>query len=87
MYDIRDSATGNTIAHIAESPTGIIVRNLLRTRRAFNAVVLDLEGNTILKIHRPIKWLLNSAITVTDHLDSPMGSVVQSFHVWYRVIS
>jgi hypothetical protein len=85
MYDIR-LPTGEVIAHIAEQEKGVqgvVLRNILRTRRAFYSTVLDTSGNTLLKFSRPVKYLLNSSINVLDHLDTPLGSVHQSFHIWY----
>jgi hypothetical protein len=83
MYDIK-LPTGEVIAHIAERQEGVILRNVLKTRRAFYATVLDTQGNTILKFTRPVKYLLNSSINVLDCLDTPLGSVHQTYHVWRR---
>jgi hypothetical protein len=78
-YAIKD-ANGVDVGFIAEeeqSFKGTILRQLMRTRRAFNAVILDPQGNTVMKITRPVKWLLNSTISVTDVNDNVIGEVKQ----------
>ncbi|RKO87011.1 Scramblase-domain-containing protein, partial [Blyttiomyces helicus] len=50
-YAIKD-AVGNDVGFIAEEETsfsGVIARQVLRTRRPFKAVVLDREGRVVLK--------------------------------------
>ncbi|KAJ3314236.1 hypothetical protein HDU76_002462, partial [Blyttiomyces sp. JEL0837] len=46
--------------------SGTLLRQLMGTRRAFKAVVLDNLGNVVLQINRPVKWFLNSTITISD---------------------
>ena len=72
---------------IAEEETafsGIIMRQLLRTRRPFQAVVLDAGGNIVLKVKRPIKWFLNSKLSVFDVNDHLIGEIHQVWHLWRR---
>ncbi|KAJ3206916.1 hypothetical protein HDU67_007867, partial [Dinochytrium kinnereticum] len=81
-YAIKDYL-GNNVGFIAEEDTtftGTMLRQLMRTRRAIKAVILDREGNEVLKIHRPVKWLLNSSIKVMTPDDVVIGEVKQSWH-------
>ncbi|KAJ3038018.1 hypothetical protein HDV00_001062 [Rhizophlyctis rosea] len=85
-YAIKD-ALGNDVGFIAEEETafsGILMRQFLRTRRPFKASILDRQGNVVLKIERPIKWLLNSQIFVYDAQDNRIGEVQQVWHLWRR---
>jgi len=86
-YEIKNQE-GQIVGFIAEDDSSIgksILRNLLRTRRAFNAVVFDASGeNVILKIQRPFKWFLNSKIAILDAKDQEIGAVHQVFHIWRR---
>ncbi len=61
-----------------------LVRQLLLTRRSFNASVLDTNGQVVLKIERPIKWFLNSEIRVYTAQDELIGEVKQVWHLWRR---
>ena len=47
------------------------------TRRAFKASVLDAQGNVVLVINRPVKWLINSSISVSDPHGNLIGEVKQ----------
>nr|KAJ3419446.1 hypothetical protein HK105_006947 [Polyrhizophydium stewartii] len=85
-YAIKDPA-GNDVGFIAEEETsisGTVLRQLMRTRRAFKAVVLDRNGAVVLKIDRPVKWLLNSTITIRDGDDNIIGEAKQVWHLWRR---
>ncbi|KAJ3178106.1 hypothetical protein HDU85_005630 [Gaertneriomyces sp. JEL0708] len=85
-YALKD-ATGTDVGFIAEEETsfsGMLSRQLLRTRRPFKAVVLDRNGNVVLKISRPMKWLLNSKIFVHDADDRLIGEVQQVWHLLRR---
>ncbi|KAI9103119.1 Scramblase-domain-containing protein [Phlyctochytrium arcticum] len=85
-YAIKTSS-GQDVGFIAEEETsfsGVISRQLLRTRRPFKAVVLDQNGGIVLKIERPLKWFLNSTITVRDENDNLIGEVKQVWHIWRR---
>lgn len=61
-----------------------IVRQILLTRRSFNADILDSKGQVVLKIRRPIKWFLNSEIRVYNAKDELLGEVKQVWHLWRR---
>ena len=85
-YAIRNFY-GQNVGYIMEenhSFIGTILRQLLRTRRSFQADILDMNGNVVLKIKRPIKWLLNSHISVYTPDDELVGEVKQVWHLWRR---
>ncbi|KAJ3293288.1 hypothetical protein HDU79_000465 [Rhizoclosmatium sp. JEL0117] len=81
-YSVTDH-NGVPVGFICEeeqSFMGTILRQVMGTRRAFKAVVLDVQGNVVLKIDRPIKWFLNSSITISDANDTVIGEVKQAWH-------
>ncbi|KAJ3237722.1 hypothetical protein HDU81_009105 [Chytriomyces hyalinus] len=81
-YAVTDH-NGVNVGFICEeevSFAGNILRQILGTRRVFNAVVLDVHGNVVLKINRPFKWFLNSTITISDANDTVIGEVKQVWH-------
>ena len=86
-YAIKDPS-GSNVGFIVEEEAsigGLITRQLLRTRRPFNAVIMDNKGRVVLRIERPIKLFLNSQMVVIDPESSHIvGQVRQSFHVWRR---
>ena len=80
-------ASGQDVGFIAEEERsffGTIARQLLRTRRSFNADILDQNGNLVLKIRRPIKLFLNSRIEIYTAKDELIGEVHSSWHLWRR---
>ncbi|KAJ3394046.1 hypothetical protein HDU92_007269 [Lobulomyces angularis] len=86
MYSIKNS-DGVDIGFIAEEDGKLsqsVVRQVMRTRRQFKATVLDANGNVVLKILRPVKWLINSRITILNELDEEIGEVTQVWHPWRR---
>ncbi|TPX57378.1 hypothetical protein PhCBS80983_g03849 [Powellomyces hirtus] len=85
-YSIK-TGSGEDVGFIAEEVTsfaGTISRQLLRTRRPFKADILDKNGKVILKIDRPLKWFLNSSISIRDEHDIVIGEVKQVWHLWRR---
>lgn len=85
-YAIKTS-TGDYVGFIAEEDrtfVGTIVRQFLGTRRSFNADILDAGGQVVLKIRRPIKWFLNSQISIFTGRGELIGEVHQSWHLWRR---
>lgn len=58
-------------------------RQVLRTHRPFKASVLDLEGNEVLKIHRPFAFI-NSRIMISTPDDRLIGEVQQEWHLVRR---
>ncbi|KAJ3281862.1 hypothetical protein HK104_011226, partial [Borealophlyctis nickersoniae] len=85
-YAIKD-ANGQDVGFIAEEEVTLsstLMRQLLRTRRPFKAVVLDRQGNVVLKLSRPTKWFLNSTMFVHDPDDRLIGEVKQVWHLWRR---
>ncbi|KAJ3320193.1 hydrolase 76 protein [Boothiomyces sp. JEL0866] len=60
-----------------------ILRQMFRTRREYNADLLDLGGNLLYKIKRPFKWFLNSTIKIY-YKDEEIGFVKSDWHLWRR---
>ncbi|KAI1316760.1 hypothetical protein EDD11_009498 [Mortierella claussenii] len=84
-YAIVDPS-GAPIGYIAEEDTTMMKamsRQVLRTHRPFKASVLDLEGNEILKIHRPFAFI-NSRIMISTPDDRLIGEVQQEWHLIRR---
>ncbi|KAF9924546.1 hypothetical protein FBU30_005518 [Linnemannia zychae] len=84
-YAIVDPS-GASIGYIAEEDTTMVKamsRQLLRTHRPFKASVLDLQGNEILKIHRPFAFI-NSRIMISTPDDRLIGEVQQEWHLYRR---
>ncbi|KZS99130.1 Scramblase-domain-containing protein [Sistotremastrum niveocremeum HHB9708] len=101
-YAIND-IEGQPMGYIVEEHRGILSmfsRQLFRTHRPFNAVVMDLEGEPILWIRRPFAWI-NSRMYVQRSLiddtrgvglqeleQAPtldtFGEVQQRWHMWRR---
>ncbi|KAF8926281.1 hypothetical protein BGZ58_011320 [Dissophora ornata] len=84
-YAIVDPS-GTPIGYIAEEDTTMVKamsRQLLRTHRPFKASVLDLEGNEVLKIHRPFAFI-NSRIMISTPDDRLIGEVQQEWHLIRR---
>ncbi|RIA82653.1 Scramblase-domain-containing protein [Glomus cerebriforme] len=83
-YAILDP-NGNCVGYIAEeeSFTSTILRQLFRTHRKFNAMIMDLEGQLILKIRRPFAWI-NSRIFISTNNEQLIGEVHQQWHLWRR---
>ena len=85
-YSIKDYQ-GLDVGYIAEQDNSIkstLLRQFLRTRRAFHASVLDRAGNVVLDIKRPIKWFLNSTISVSTPEGKEIGHVESDWHLWRR---
>ncbi|KAF9431512.1 hypothetical protein BGZ76_000206 [Entomortierella beljakovae] len=84
-YAIVDPS-GAPIGFIAEDDTTFLKamsRQVLRTHRPFKASVFDLEGNEILKIHRPFAFI-NSRIMISTPDDRLIGEVEQEWHLIRR---
>ncbi|KAG0221588.1 hypothetical protein BGX31_009717 [Mortierella sp. GBA43] len=84
-YAIVDPS-GTPIGYIVEEDTNIlkaVSRQMLRTHRPFKASVLDLEGNEVLKIHRPFAFI-NSRIMISSPDDRLIGEVQQEWHLVRR---
>ncbi|KAG0261512.1 hypothetical protein BG011_000976 [Mortierella polycephala] len=84
-YAIVDPS-GTPIGYIAEEDTTMMKamsRQVLRTHRPFQASVLDLEGNEILKIHRPFAFI-NSRIMISTPDNRLIGEVQQEWHLIRR---
>jgi len=83
-YAILDP-NGNCVGYIAEEESfaSTILRQLFRTHRRFNAMIMDLEGQLILKIRRPFAWI-NSRIFISTNEEYLIGEVHQQWHLWRR---
>ncbi|KAF9193027.1 hypothetical protein BGZ51_004260 [Haplosporangium sp. Z 767] len=84
-YAIVDPS-GTPIGYIAEEDTTMMKamsRQVLRTHRPFQASVLDLAGNEILKIHRPFAFI-NSRIMISTPDNRLIGEVQQEWHLIRR---
>ena len=78
---------GVDVGFIAEEEStfkNTILRQILKTRRSYDADVLDNQGNLVLKIHRPLKWFLNSTITISTPTGAVIGTVKSDWHLWRR---
>ncbi|CAG8553615.1 6413_t:CDS:2 [Ambispora gerdemannii] len=84
-YALHDPE-GNSVGFIAEeeqSFSSTLFRQLFRTHRPFRAVVMDAQGNVVLKVQRPFAWI-NSRIFISSGDDEPIGEVQQQWHLWRR---
>lgn len=80
--------SGQDVGYLVEENTfaSSLIRNILHSRRPFHASVLDLAGNEVLKIHRPLKYFLNSKIIVTTAGENGkvIGKVESDWHLYRR---
>ncbi|KAJ3137029.1 hypothetical protein HK101_003923 [Irineochytrium annulatum] len=86
-YAIRSATTGEVLGYMVEQGEGIgsaVLRQMMRGRRAMACVVLDPQGRVALKIARPVKWLLNSRMTVMTPQGDVVGEVRQDWAVTRR---
>ncbi|KAF9345945.1 hypothetical protein BGX34_004347 [Mortierella sp. NVP85] len=84
-YAIVDPS-GTPVGYIVEEDTSMVKamsRQVFRTHRPFKASVLDLEGNVVLKIHRPFAFI-NSRIMISSPDDRLIGEVQQEWHLVRR---
>ncbi|CAG8659887.1 877_t:CDS:2, partial [Paraglomus brasilianum] len=84
-YAILDP-DGHNVGYIAEqqaSFTALLLRQAFRTHRSFTAVVMDANGNVIVKLWRPFAWI-NSRLFVSTAEGEPIGEVQQQWHLWRR---
>jgi len=87
-YAIR-LADGRIVGFIAEESSlgRAILRQALRTHRAFQATVMDAMGTPVLRVHRPA-YLISSSISVYrlfgDTVGPLLGEVHMNWHLWRR---
>jgi len=83
-YTIMDPH-GNHVGFIAEedSLANSMSRQLLRTHRKFNAVIMNAEGDVVFKITRPFS-VVNSRIFIYTADDELIGEVQQRWHLLRR---
>ena len=60
-----------------------IVRQVLRTHRAFTATILNTNGQVLLKMKRPFQFI-NSKLYVMDEHENVLGQVHQRWHLLRR---
>lgn len=85
-YSIK-SFDDKLIGYIMEEDVGVtnlVMRQLLGTRRPFNATVIDRNGDLLFKMIRPIQFLLNSTISIRDRNDVDIGLVKSDWHLYKR---
>ncbi|CAM6089242.1 unnamed protein product [Calypogeia fissa] len=70
------------VGYILED-SNVLLRQFLRRRRPFVALVLDAYGNEICRVRRPI-WLINSTIFVEVN-GKVIGEGHRRWHLWRRV--
>lgn len=77
---------GEAVGYLLEDKgiLSTISRQLLHTRRPFNALVTDLQGNAVLKISRPVQLFLNSSIKVERGDGVEIGRVDSDWHLLRR---
>lgn len=82
-YTIRDLA-GRIVGYMAESGTGVFYRTLMKSHRRFSVTLFDINGEPLIEITRPFKWL-NSYVTVTESGTSiPVAEVHSQWHLLRR---
>lgn len=60
-----------------------LFRQFLRSRRSFNAAIMDAAGTVLFTVRRPV-WLINS--TIYAEIDGKVvGFVRRRWHVWRRI--
>ncbi|KAI5474574.1 scramblase family protein [Pseudohyphozyma bogoriensis] len=86
---------GTLLGYLMEEDLGFgaaLMRQAVRTHRAFKATVLDTQGNVLLRIRRPFSWI-NSRIfisvpspdgTDTEANERVIGEAQQEWHLYRR---
>ncbi|KAH7415335.1 hypothetical protein KP509_14G038500 [Ceratopteris richardii] len=82
-YVIMDPREGlSVVGYIIES-SNFITRQLLRSRRPFEATIMDATGAPLFKVRRPI-WFINS--TIYAEIDGKVvGFAKRRWHLWRRI--
>lgn len=80
IMDPRQSLT--VVGYIAES-SNLLFRQFLRSRRPFEAAIIDAAGNLLFKARRPI-WLINSTI-YAEVGGKVVGFAKRRWHLWRRI--
>lgn len=82
-YAIVDPSFSQTPVGFIREQSNIFIRQLMRTRRHFIALITDSKGNELFRVRRP-PWLINSTIYV--EIDGKeMGVVHRRWHLWRRI--
>ncbi|MCO5580690.1 hypothetical protein L7F22_034560 [Adiantum nelumboides] len=79
IMDPRQSLT--VVGYITES-SNLIFRQFLRTRRPFEADIMDAAGSLLFKVRRPI-WFINSTI-YAEVGGKVVGFAKRRWHLWRR---
>ncbi|KAA8496888.1 Phospholipid scramblase family protein [Porphyridium purpureum] len=80
-YTLRAPPDGQVVGYIAEETSlgKSLVRNMLRTHRAFKATVLDVHAEPVLVIRRPFFWISTSLF-----VETPTGELIGEVHMkWH----
>ncbi|KAI5072400.1 hypothetical protein GOP47_0012506 [Adiantum capillus-veneris] len=80
IMDPRQSLT--VVGYIAES-SNFLSRQFLRSRRPFEAAIMDAAGSLLFKVRRPI-WFINSTI-YAEVGDEVVGFAKRRWHLWRRI--
>lgn len=82
-YAIVDPSYSQTPVGFIREQSNIFIRQLMRTRRHFIALITDSMGNELFRVRRP-PWLINSTIYV--EIDGKeIGVVHRRWHLWRRI--
>lgn len=81
-YQLSDEKCEHVFA-AAEFDQSFLLRNLLEAKRPFDMNIFGLDGQILLRIHRPFKFFF-SEISVSTGTMEPIGSVKQYFALFNR---
>eukprot|EP01018_Ginkgo_biloba_P005154 Gb_13669 [translate_table: standard] len=82
-YAIVDPSCSQIPVGFIREQSNLFMRQLLRTRRYFVALITDAMGNELFRVRRP-PWLINSTIYV--EIDGKeVGVVHRRWHLWRRI--
>eukprot|EP00172_Hildenbrandia_rubra_P000072 Plantae.Rhodophyta-Hildenbrandia_rubra.ctg10332.p1 GENE.Plantae.Rhodophyta-Hildenbrandia_rubra.ctg10332~~Plantae.Rhodophyta-Hildenbrandia_rubra.ctg10332.p1 ORF type:complete len:528 (+),score=93.42 Plantae.Rhodophyta-Hildenbrandia_rubra.ctg10332:106-1584(+) len=85
-YTIRAAPSGECVGYIAEKDSlgKSVGRNVFRTHRGFEALVLNREGIPVFKIRRPMYLVSTSLFVETPDGGEVLGEVIMKWHVYRR---
>lgn len=83
IYHPRTAQPLGYILEEAQSLSSMLLRQIARTHRPFNATVIDCSGQIIMKLRRPFQFI-NSRLFVSNEYDEPIGEVQQRWHLLRR---
>ncbi len=80
-YDVRDP-DGQLLFHAGETKTGMLSRQFLGSMRPFTIEVRDPQGELVLSVDRPFRWIFPRA-EITDGSGQKLGAI-QKRWTWFR---